>query len=114
MENNLGKNALKEEETNHKISIKSRKTVISLVADFIEEVFGTDAAAKMIKMTCCELIEIFPSLKYSPSDMHGIVSLHSLIILLFLLTKFEIFTNETVLRICYTTQQKVLVSSTTL
>lgn len=73
-ETNLGKQAMKEEETNHKIGIKTRKYVISLVVDFIGEIFGIGAEAKLIKMTCCELIEIFPSLRCAPSEMGGIVS----------------------------------------
>lgn len=84
MESSLGKRALEEEKTNRKIVIKTRKDVVLLVVDFIEEIFGNNAAAKMIKMTCCELIEMFPSLKYVPSDIEGIVRQHSLIILLFL------------------------------
>lgn len=82
-ETNLGKQAIQEEKANHKIGMKTRKYVISLTVDFIGEIFGMNAEAKLIKMTCCELIEIFPSLRCAPSEMGGIVSQYLLLIFRF-------------------------------
>lgn len=66
---NLGKLAIEEETTNHKIGIKTRKNSVSMVVDYIEETFGIDVEIKMIEMTYGKLIKIFPSLKCAPSEM---------------------------------------------
>lgn len=73
-ETKCGNDAIDEEKCNGALSTKTRQKIVGLVCDFIGELFGPDADPKLIKMTCGEVIEIFPSLKFDPSDIGGIVS----------------------------------------
>lgn len=73
-ETRYGNDAIDEEKRNGALITKTRQKVVGLVCDFIEELFGLEGDPKSVKMTCAEVIEIFPSLKFDPSDIGGIVS----------------------------------------
>lgn len=73
LETKIGEIAIEEENKNKALTPRLRQKVVSLVCDFIQETFGLEAESKLIKMTCVELIEMFPSLKYEQSKIGGIV-----------------------------------------
>lgn len=77
MESINGIKAIEEEQQKQTLTVKTRQHVISLICDFIQEVFGSQPQPKMIRLTCLEVIEIFPSLKFHPSTIGGIVRIVS-------------------------------------
>lgn len=73
LETKIGEKAFEEENKNKVLTPKMRQKVVSLVCDFIQEFFGLEAEPKLIKRTCLQLIEMFPSLKFETSKIGGIV-----------------------------------------
>lgn len=82
LETKIGETAIEEENKNKVLTPNMRQKVISLACDFIQETFGLEAQPTLIKMTCTELIEMFPSLKYEQSKIGGIVRTTSTLFLL--------------------------------
>lgn len=72
-ESEVGLVALEESTDKKVLSIPTRKRLMSLVADFIIELYGKKVNVEEVRAVSREVVDIFPSLKVEPSKIGGIV-----------------------------------------
>lgn len=72
-ESEVGQNILQESRDTKLLSKPARKKLANLLCDFLLEKYN-EPPPDDVKAMCTELIEIFPCLRHSPSNIGGIVS----------------------------------------
>lgn len=82
-----GEDLIKFRHSKDRMTKSSRKHLVSLLYDYLNESFNSEPSKDNIISVCKDVIQIFPGLRVSPSSVGGIVCTNKLMVQLLILLK---------------------------